>query len=474
MGCCSKKVKEPKPKGDNAICGTLCVCQALAVLSTVSIIYLSVIIYLPAKRELESGIGETPVMCQTIESRRIDNDIELCKSTSCAEWCLSKGGGSCDHLFVSVRQNGTDVDFEDCEEVFEKICPVIESTDGEMSNCKKNHPTQCTRLTGLFQCEVGVCRNISSVYTCQWGSHQEEPSQNCIYKRECVELDGMYTCREGICSRLVSWQCERRCGGIPAGSSNLIAMAGDQILTSHCSRAVNRRTGEVIWSSSLHPGTLLLASCTTLTMRQGRQVIQAADCVNGTILPSSLFPNPTTNFTHLMDTFHREGHKHKLDMPDKISGLPRGTHMPFDKDVMIYNRTMLFINHEGCVNTLQDECQEFYRSHGRDSRNRSSPSRFPCFYAADNEAFVVRRYDLIQTKVTFLMFFTVPAGIFVSSCLILFICSNVVGVRREGTMALRNCFKRRDEKPMQMEILKNELDDLEEEDEDESEDEERG
>ena len=48
-------------------------------LSTVSIIYLSVIIYLPAKRELESGIGETPVMCQTMERRRIDNDIELCK-----------------------------------------------------------------------------------------------------------------------------------------------------------------------------------------------------------------------------------------------------------------------------------------------------------------------------------------------------------------------------------------------------------
>ena len=53
--------------------------KALAVLSTVSIIYLSVIIYLPAKRELESGIGETPVMCTTIESRHIDNDMELCK-----------------------------------------------------------------------------------------------------------------------------------------------------------------------------------------------------------------------------------------------------------------------------------------------------------------------------------------------------------------------------------------------------------
>ena len=48
-------------------------------LSAVSIIYLSVIIYLPAKRELESGIGETPVMCTTVEDRRIDNDMELCK-----------------------------------------------------------------------------------------------------------------------------------------------------------------------------------------------------------------------------------------------------------------------------------------------------------------------------------------------------------------------------------------------------------
>ena len=38
------------------------------------------------------------------------------------------------------------------------------------------------------------------------------------------------------------------------------------------------------------------------------------------------------------------------------------------------------------------------------------------------------RYDLVQTKVTFLMFFTVPAAIFVTSCLILFICSNVVRI----------------------------------------------
>ena len=79
---------EPKPEGDTAICGTLCLCQALAVLSAMSIIYLSVIVYLPAKRELESGIGETPVMCTTVEDRRIDNDMELCKCVrrKCFKW----------------------------------------------------------------------------------------------------------------------------------------------------------------------------------------------------------------------------------------------------------------------------------------------------------------------------------------------------------------------------------------------------
>ena len=39
-----------------------------------------------------------------------------------------------------------------------------------------------------------------------------------------------------------------------------------------------------------------------------------------------------------MDVFHGHGDKYKLDMPDRVSGLPRGTHMPFDQDIMIYNR----------------------------------------------------------------------------------------------------------------------------------------
>jgi hypothetical protein len=43
---------------------------------------------------------------------------------------------------------------------------------------------------------------------------------------------------------------------------------------------------------------------------------------------------------------------------------------------------MLFMNHEGCVNTLEEECKTFYAELGRDGRNQSFPSRFPCYYAA--------------------------------------------------------------------------------------------
>ena len=40
--------------------------------------------------------------------------------------------------------------------MFEKHCPKYESTDELLSNCKKDQ--ECTELTGVFQCELGICR----------------------------------------------------------------------------------------------------------------------------------------------------------------------------------------------------------------------------------------------------------------------------------------------------------------------------
>ena len=62
--------------------------------------FVTVIIYLPSQREMSSGINEIPVMCTTTERKAIKDDILACKWSSCSEWCLSKGGGACTHLYV--------------------------------------------------------------------------------------------------------------------------------------------------------------------------------------------------------------------------------------------------------------------------------------------------------------------------------------------------------------------------------------
>ena len=41
------------------------------------------------------------------------------------------------------------------------------------------------------------------------------------------------------------------------------------------------------------------------------------------------------------------------------------THIPFDIDIMIYNETKLKLNHEGCSNTLSEECTVFHRVFGQ-------------------------------------------------------------------------------------------------------------
>ena len=57
---------------EKVVCCSLCLCLAVAVLSSVSLVYLTFIVYMPAKRELESGLLEIPVICTTVE--RLETD----------------------------------------------------------------------------------------------------------------------------------------------------------------------------------------------------------------------------------------------------------------------------------------------------------------------------------------------------------------------------------------------------------------
>ena len=148
----------------------------------------------------------------------------MCRSSSCAEWCLSKGGSSCRHIYVSVRQNGTDVEWENCTAFTNTTCPRFEQTPGHGINCGRDldqvrqiflrrcqifiysagagvQVPLCSGLSGLFLCELGTCWNITAAFSCSWRGEDTEPPLNCYYKRNCIELAGMYSCQAGHCTK---------------------------------------------------------------------------------------------------------------------------------------------------------------------------------------------------------------------------------------------------------------------------------
>ena len=44
---------------ERVVCCTLCLCMAVAVFSSVALVYLTALVYMPAKREMQSGISDT-------------------------------------------------------------------------------------------------------------------------------------------------------------------------------------------------------------------------------------------------------------------------------------------------------------------------------------------------------------------------------------------------------------------------------
>lgn len=411
---------------ERAVCGTLCLCLAVAVMSAVALVYLTVIIYLPSQREMSSGINDVSVMCTTIERKKIEDDIIACRWSSCSEWCLSKGGGACTHLYVSVRNNGTNAEFEECTDIVTKTCASLDMRSVVKRNCKEDH--QCTQLDKTFRCEEGRCWNITSVYKCRW--QEKDPPLNCEKKRNCVELEGMYDCEKGHCGLIKEWECERRCADIATPGKNVIVMSGDRFVMANCRRAVDVTSGETMWTANEKLDTTLLVSCTVLG-DNGTDYFRASDCINGTLLPAHHFGKEPTNLTMLQDTFARLGPDNKLD--------EAGERFPYEDDILIFNKSRLMINYEGCVNTLKEECTSFYDKHGNDGRNSTSPSRFPCFYTPDNPEFVVLRFDLSKTRWLFFIFFLVPACLLVVSCGVLFTCSRVLNVDNAGHMNMDCC-----------------------------------
>ncbi|TRY69959.1 hypothetical protein TCAL_04884 [Tigriopus californicus] len=467
---------------ERMVCCTLCMCMAVAVFSSVALVYLTALVYMPAKREINSGLSDVPVVCTTVQRMETDD----CDWYSCGEWCLSKSS-HCVKLWAQVRRNGTDLELRGCQNIHDITCMVLDddfvekkscSTDSDCAshnqrffskcpnydcgtlkqpfrcdskvhrcvsvrqyrNCKNDDV--CTDLHHLFHCQDGLCQNITSVFECT--IEDLGPPLDCRDKRNCITLKGYFMCEHGVCRQLIwPWHCERRCPSLTTNDKqNVILLSGDRMLSANCDIAIKAATSitsdkETIWRDVQNDrNAILMASCTSVKLRQevesGSSVIEAGDCVNGTLMPRQILPGPKANYTSIHDIFGNLGHKFKLDQHGKGHQL-----IPFDSDIIIYNKTKLLINTEACINTLQEECTEFYLDHRRDGRNYSARDRFPCFYTPNHERFVTTRFSINQTRYIFLISFAVPASLWVLSCSCLFGCSKMLRVEENGEMRVR-------------------------------------
>lgn len=181
-----------------------------------------------------------------------------------------------------------------------------------------------------------------------------------------------------------------------------------------------------IWDETMG---YLLTNCIDI-QRVGDGNFIAYDCLNGTLLQDpTAVPEPFTNFTTFWKIY--ENSTVILDHTQK--------YLPKQSSLTIYNTTKLFINLEGCVNTLKGECKEFLFTHGQDGRKNTAQSRYECFYNKHHETFVVARFDLAKTWRELMIAVIVPITLFVISFTALTLITYTVRVGDDAKMRCKYC-----------------------------------
>ncbi|KAL0275433.1 UNVERIFIED_CONTAM: hypothetical protein PYX00_003281 [Menopon gallinae] len=396
------------PKQNKGLIGGICLCQLTVVLSLVAFIYLSVAIYIPSYRAFNAGFDPTPVMCQTVETTMINN----CSWASCGEWCLTKTTGFCPQIQVTVRRNGTNMEMKNCSRLNTYACLQAKPENLHRYNC--NNGTECSNLSGLFNCSLGHCANMSEIFLCTYKADGVVIDS----EKDNMKLNGFFECKHTRCTKIKrAFSCDRYCNTITTTGMNTYIMYDNYVYVGDCQKAVTSDDPATeIWSKD-RSDKILMASCTTVDRVDSRN-LRATDCLNGTLLPKSGVPKVSMNFTTLWSIYEKSNES--VDAEHRF--------IPQQRTLTIYNLSQLYINLEGCVNTLKGECKEFLATHGRDGRNKTAQSRFPCYYNKENSARAVARFDLEKTRRELLIALIVPSVLFVISLTTLMVITRSVKV----------------------------------------------
>ncbi|TRY73043.1 hypothetical protein TCAL_03339 [Tigriopus californicus] len=491
----TKKSEYPPQGGECWICCSVFISLLLVVLSAVTMIYGTVIVYIPSLQVLNSDL-KNGFVCTTMSSQMNLRGAENCQGWStCEEWCLGVSPESCNHLQVSVRTNGATIQPLSCQDVTNHTCQTLHDlTEVDCKQYVANEEALGKRCAHydevVLSCEAGICKNISAIYQCSYQSKlddikkaqngdgecscvkcrqpnggrylgkchplieyclSDEGRQNgtsaavcqekgcfncwnlCSAKKECFDMKvrsdstligrdqfgrpllKYYACIEGHCEEIYNLSCKRRCEDIKIDPSktNYILLHGEKLFQARCSKIQVNETETL----ELKPDQLLVVTCSRTIVKD--QAVIGEDCVNGTFLEE----RQPFNYSTLVHQF--------LSQVSKVGGIPS------EIELIAKPSTRLQVNLEGCVNTLRDECVDFFSKFGQDGRNSTARSIFPCFYDTDSPARAVVDYNKDATFTFLVLFSTIPCAIFLLSCFYCCFCNKLVHVAEDGRLRLR-------------------------------------
>ena len=152
------------------------------------------------------------------------------------------------------------------------------------------------------------------------------------------------------------------------------------------------------------------------------------DCVDAVWLEQTA-QRRVMNFSSMMKSYKNEISRTAI------------TTIPTSKSLTVSPEAKLRVNMEGCVNTLSDECVDFYAVYGRDGRNGTAPATYPCFFDPEHPDLAVTQFDRDRTYYILLFFVVVPVVTFFSTLFYICLCNKLVRVADDGRMRLRVCGK---------------------------------
>lgn len=326
-------------------------------------------------------------------------------------------------------------------------CPESNTTIGDECPKETDFCFAQNRQPALYdEKELELCRNP----TCQTCDDMCKSNRQCLNmksRRDVVyfgvdENDASqltyYKCKEGDCIEIYDLKCNRTCDykKFDFNSVNVVILQGERLVMSKCRKSFINGTVPVPASSpNNNRWNILISSCSSVTVDKSMKSIRAEDCLNGTWVENLGVIDYNTITRKYLE------YRHDPERWVKNNRWEEESLVPWEEHVVIYNKTRIKKNQQGCVNTLSMECMDFFIRFARDGANYTARAVYDCYYNDEDPGYVVIDYQPERT-LYFLMFWSlVPGIIMIVSCLYMCICSKLIFTGDDGHMRIICCGK---------------------------------